>query len=250
MQSFMGWIGGKRALRKTILEQFPQDITRYIEVFGGAGWVLFGKDPGRHLEVFNDAHGSLINVYRCIKYHPEALAAELQGLPQSREIFFDCQEQTDRRGYTDIQRAARTLYLIKMSFGSDRRTFATAQRIASNISSPFSDIQERLRKVVIEHLDFEQLIHTYDRPGAFFYCDPPYMGTERYYQHPFAPADHERLARVLHGIKGRYLVSYNDCAEVRSLYRDCTIQPVTRHNSLPGVPGKDPIYNEVLIRNY
>ena len=127
---------------------------------------------------------------------------------------------------------------------------STAQRIASNISSPFSDIQERLRKVVIEHLDFEQLIHTYDRPGAFFYCDPPYMGTERYYQHPFAPADHERLARVLHGIKGRYLVSYNDCAEVRSLYRDCTIQPVTRHNSLPGVPGKDPIYNEVLIRNY
>ncbi len=247
MQSFMGWIGGKRALRKTILEQFPQDITRYIEVFGGAGWVLFGKDPGRHLEVFNDADGSLINVYRCIKYHPEALAAELQGLPQSREIFFDCQEQTDRRGYTDIQRAARTLYLIKMSFGSDRRTFATAQRIASNISSPFSDIQERLRKVVIEHLDFEQLIHTYDRPGAFFYCDPPYMGTERYYQHPFSHEDHARLARVIRGIKGRFLLSYNDCAEVRDLYQGYVIEPVTRTNTL-STSRED--YAEVLIRNY
>ena len=250
MQSFMGWIGGKRVLRKTILEQFPQDITRYIEVFGGAGWVLFGKEPGDCMEVFNDADGSLINVYRCIKYHPDALAAELQGLPHSREVFLDWREQTEQHGLTDIQRAARCLYLVKMSFGSDRRTFATAPKIAGNISASFAEVQERLRKVIIEHLDFEQLIHTYDRPGALFYCDPPYMGTERYYQHPFAREDHERLARVLHSIKGRFILSYNDCPEVRELYCDCAVEPVTRINSLPGAPGKDPAYKELLIRNY
>lgn len=250
MQSFMGWIGGKRALRKTILAQFPKDITRYIEVFGGAGWVLFGKDPGRHLEVFNDGDGSLINVYRCIKYHPDALVAELQGVPQSREMFFDWQNHLEVRGYTDIQRAARTLYLIKMSFGSDRRTFATAQRIAGNISNPFADVQNRLRKVVIENLDFEKLIRTYDRPGALFYCDPPYMGTESYYQHPFSHDDHERLASVLHNMKGRFLLSYNDCEAVRELYKDYIIQPITRVNSLPGKPREDQNYKELLIRNY
>lgn len=73
---------------------FPQNYSRYIEVFGGAGWVLFGKTySAGQLEVFNDADGSLINIYRCIKYHPDALAAELSGLPQSREIFFDWQNQ-------------------------------------------------------------------------------------------------------------------------------------------------------------
>lgn len=77
MNSFIGWIGGKRALRSEILAAFPDDVGRYIEVFGGAGWVLFGKDPTRQMEVFNDADGSLINIYRCIKYHPEAVAAEL-----------------------------------------------------------------------------------------------------------------------------------------------------------------------------
>ena len=45
MNSFIGWIGGKRALRNEILQRMPADIGRYIEVFGGAGWVLFGREP-------------------------------------------------------------------------------------------------------------------------------------------------------------------------------------------------------------
>ena len=249
MNSFMGWIGGKRVLRQQILAAFPPDITRYIEVFGGAGWVLFGKDPAGQMEVFNDADGELINIYRCIKFHPDALAAELALLPDSREVFFDCKAQASCRGLTDIQRAARSLYLIKVSFGSDRRTFATAPKIAGNISASFAPVQERLRKVIIEHLDFEQLIHTYDRASALFYCDPPYMGTERYYSAPFAVADHERLATVLKGIKGRFLLSYNDCPAVRELYAGFDIMPLSRKNQLPG-KAADATFKEVLIRNY
>lgn len=200
------------------------------------------------MEVFNDADGSLINIYRCIKYHPEAVAAELALLPDSREVFFDSAAQTDCRGLTDIQRAARSLYLIKMSFGCDRRTFATAPKIAGNISASFAPVQERLRKVIIEHLDFEQLIRTYDRPNALFYCDPPYMGTEKYYQAAFSTADHERLARVLHNIRGRFLLSYNDCEAVRKLYEDCEITPLVRRNNLPSVSTGE--FHEVLISNY
>ena len=71
MNSCMGWIGGKRLLRKAILERFPTDeVGRYIEVFGGAGWVLFAKEklPGQ-LEVYNDIDGNLVNLFRCVKYH-------------------------------------------------------------------------------------------------------------------------------------------------------------------------------------
>ena len=63
MNSFIAWIGGKKLLRKAIMERFPEDgYTRYIEVFGGAGWVLFGKEPGKKLEVFNDVNSDLINI--------------------------------------------------------------------------------------------------------------------------------------------------------------------------------------------
>ena len=90
MNSFIAWISGKKLLRKAIMERFPEeDFDRYIEVFGGAGWVLFGKEVGKELEVFNDADSNLINLYRCIKYHREELQKELKWLAVSREQFFD-----------------------------------------------------------------------------------------------------------------------------------------------------------------
>ncbi|MFQ9653619.1 MAG: DNA adenine methylase [Enterocloster sp.] len=53
---------------------------RYIEVFGGAGWVLFAKEKqAGQLEVYNDRDGNLVNLYRCIKYHCSALQEELHG---------------------------------------------------------------------------------------------------------------------------------------------------------------------------
>lgn len=85
MNSFIGWIGGKRALRNEILQRMPADIGRYIEVFGGAGWVLFGREPSsKVMEVFNDYDAELVNIYRCIKYHPDALQHELDMLPDAR----------------------------------------------------------------------------------------------------------------------------------------------------------------------
>ncbi|MDC2834305.1 DNA adenine methylase, partial [Thomasclavelia ramosa] len=46
----------KKLLRKEIIKCFPkEDFTKYVEVFGGAGWVLFDKvQSKKQLEVFND----------------------------------------------------------------------------------------------------------------------------------------------------------------------------------------------------
>ncbi len=61
MDSFIGWVGGKKALRDQIIARFPSDPPkRYIEVCGGAGWVLFRKEKtAGQLEVFNDINGDL-----------------------------------------------------------------------------------------------------------------------------------------------------------------------------------------------
>ena len=89
MNSFIAWIGGKKLLRKEIVKRFPEEgFTRYVEVFGGAGWVLFEKEQGKELEVFNDRDSNLVNLYRCIKYHCGELQRELEWLTISREQFF------------------------------------------------------------------------------------------------------------------------------------------------------------------
>jgi len=252
MNSFIGWIGGKRQLKKEIISRFPADgVGRYIEVFGGAGWVLFGKEQilGQ-LEVLNDLNSDLINLYRCVKYHCEALQDELDWLLDSRETFFDYFEQRTMRGLTDIQRAARYLYGIKCSFGNGQRTFATSSKSIERTIEFLSKIKVRLKEVVIEHRDFEPLIKTYDRKEALFYLDPPYVGTEKYYNVSFGIEDHQRLAELLKGIKGRFILSYNDDPLIRDMYPWCSVEKIIRNNTLAGKSDNHAPFAELIIKNF
>lgn len=246
MKSFIPWIGGKSLLANKIISVFPENIDRYIEVFGGGGSVLFAKEKHAPLEVYNDANGQLVNLFRCIKYHRGELQREISGYVNSREVFGDIKARINMRGFTDIQRAAMFYVQIKISYGADSRTYGCNKK---NISPDYlSEIEKRLKTgagVVIEHKDFENLIKVYDRPGALFYCDPPYHKTEKYYDAEFKDSDHERLNSCLKEIKGRFVLSYNDDEYIRELYRGFEIMLVTRQNSL----GKGS-YKELVIKNY
>ena len=93
-------------MAKQIISYFPKDIKRYVEAFGGGGSVLFAGERHAEFEVYNDANSMLVNLFRCIKYHPDELRRELQFRLNSREVFQDFHAQMDLRGLTDIQRAA------------------------------------------------------------------------------------------------------------------------------------------------
>lgn len=251
MNSFISWIGGKKLLRKEIVNRFPENFDRYIEVFGGAGWVLFHSDKHAELEVYNDYNSDLVTLYRCIKYHCQELQRELRYMLNSREMFEDFKAQYNTRGMTDIQRAARFFMLIKTSYGADVRSYGCAKKDPSIVIKYLDRIQERLAKVVIENKDFEALIKSYDRPDALFYLDPPYYGTEKYYQAQFSPDDHERLYKVLKTIKGRFILSYNDCDYIWNRYENYHVEAIERNNSLAArYAEKDKRYGEVIITNY
>ena len=246
MNSFISWIGGKKLLRKEIIEQFPKEYDRYIEVFGGAGWVLFGKEQ-KGLEIYNDVNSELVNLYRCVKYHSEELQRELNGILMSRELFFDSIQRI--RGLTDIQRAARFFIAIKESFGSGCSSFRVASKNMPKAVEFLEIASQRLNKVIIENLDFEHLIKTYDRPNALIYCDPPYYETEKYYPDRFNAEDHVRLKEVLSKVEGKFILSYNDCEIIRELYKEYTIIEVERHDNLVAKSGSRR-YKELIIRNY
>ena len=251
MNSFISWIGGKKLLRKKILEQFPgtDEYDRYIEVFGGAGWVLFAKDKHADMEVFNDANGELINLYRCVKYHSEALQKELEWSFTSREQFFDFRDQVQVRGLTDIQRAARYYLLIKCSFGSDIRSFGVRGKNLENSIEYLKEVKKRLNTTVIENKDFEGLIKTYDREKALFYLDPPYFETEKYYDVGFLKQDHLRLRDTLEKIKGKFVLSYNDSEYIRNLYSGYQIISVERQNNLVAKLASER-YKEIIVKNF
>ncbi len=247
MDSFISWVGGKRLLRKKILAQSPPDYDRYIEVFGGAGWVLFAEERKVNLEVYNDMDGNLVNLFRCVKYHPDALQQELEWILTSRELFSDARQ--DIHGLTDIQRAARFYILIKESFGTDLHSFGARKRGVEKAVQYLKAVSYRLRNVVVEHMDFEHLIKVYDRPDALFYLDPPYFNVEEYYAAEFGAEDHERLRDVLARIQGKFILSYNDCDEAREMYKDSNIIEVDRHDNLAAGASRRR-YKELIIKNY
>lgn len=250
MNSFLKWIGGKKLLRKEIVNRFPGEFNRYIEVFGGAGWVLFAKDRHAELEVYNDANGDLVNLYKCVKYHCGELQRELSFMLNSREMFFDFAMQYNTKGMTDIQRAARFFMVVKTSYGASCRTYGCVKRDINVMVEYLTDIQQRLSKVVIENKDFEDLLKVYDKHNALSYLDPPYFGTEKYYQAQFTTDDHLRLNNTLKNIKGKFILSYNDCEFIRALYKDFNISEVTRNNSLRNKYDGEKEYCELIITNY
>lgn len=69
-------MGGKSKLRKTIIDRIPQHIC-YVEVFFGADWVYFGKEPSK-VEVINDVESEITNLYKMMKHHSEEIERLLE----------------------------------------------------------------------------------------------------------------------------------------------------------------------------
>lgn len=251
MNSFIKRIGGKKQLREKIVQRFPEKFNAYVEVFGGAGWVLFYRDKHANKEVYNDIDSNLVNLFRCVKYHPEELKKQLNYTLISRENFLLSRERMKEAGYTDIQCAAMFYELVKNAYGSGNSFGCNSTNIVSNIDL-FDDVHKRLSRVVIEHKNFDDLIKTYDRSDTLFYLDPPYYGTEHYYSGEFGEADHIALRDILKCIKGKFLLSYNDHPYIRELYKGFEIEEVERYNNLKSKysESENTGYRELIIKNY
>ncbi len=256
MNSFMSWVGGKKALREEIVKRFPLYYERYIEVFGGGGWVLFHKPPGRDFEVYNDFNSLLTNLYRCVRDKPDLLMNALEYVLNSREDFDRARLALRRKRTTDIQRAAWFYQIIRYSYASALTSYGSQPH---DIRADFPLIEQahrRLKDVVVENKDFEKLVRQYDRPVSLFYCDPPYHATEGYYQNigedGFTEKDHIRLRDTLLSMEGKFLLSYNDDAFVRELYDapGIQIEAVTRLNNIKQRYDPNCQFAEVFIANY
>ena len=255
IDSFMSWVGGKRALRKIILACFPLSVPRYIEVFGGGGWVLFHKRPGP-FEVYNDFNPLLANLFRCVRDKPEELKEALRYALNSREDFKIILELFARDApMSDIDKAAKFYQLIRHSYAAGCDSFGCQPH---NLWADFPAIDaahHRLRAsgVIVENKDFSALIRQYDKPESFFYLDPPYFGTERHYKNSnFDRESHKRLFDSLMAVKSKWLLSYGDEAFIRELYAvpGVYMMPVTRLNTIKQRYEGGSLFPELLIANY
>ncbi len=216
----------------------------YVEVFGGAGNLLLNKQPSP-LEVYNDYNGELVNLFRTVRDHPVEFQNRLGYLVYSRGWYNLFRQATIEGKHQDlVERAIAFYYLLEGGFAG--KWYAgwayglTCDRNNSWHPKPgeILEISKRLGDVYIDQLDFKACIEHWDSPETLFFCDPPYMTahhhdkTPTHYYGPFPEERHRELAAILHRIKGKFLMTYDDTPLVRELYGDCEIQVKNLSNSV------------------
>lgn len=247
--------------------------------------MLLGNPNPPSFEVYNDFDRNLTNLFHCMKERTVATVRELGFCNlNSRDDFiavrrFFEDEQFEDKYFSeelrltditfpppeaaelkeirtritkdyDVRRAAMFMKLLRYSYSSSCKSYASQPFDIRRLFGLITELKNRMANVVVENQDFETLINHYDRPDAFFYADPPYFSTEDMYAVGFNLDDHVRLKNTLKNIKGKFLLSYNDCPEIRELYNGFSLFDFSRTHSMAQRYEAGKEFKELLIGNY
>lgn len=249
------WLGGKSKLAPVIvplIENIPH--TTYIEPFFGMGAIFFARAQKVKSEVINDRSGELYNFFRQLQQHYLPLLDYMKHQLTFRSEF-ERLVGLDPLKLTEIQRAARFIYLQKTAFGgkTSGQTFGVSPGRSSRfditaLAENLELLHQRLSAVTIENLGWDHLVDRYDHAGVLFYMDPPYYDCEDDYGLGlFSKDDFTLMADRLSCIDGRFIISLNDVPEVREIFAGYTIRAVRTTYTIARGEAKQ--VGEVLVSN-
>lgn len=204
-----GQPGGKSKSIKYLMEHLPYR-QKWVDHFCGTGVVTLNRQESP-LEVMNDRYGGIVCFYRCLqnKSKLKSLLERLEAVPPcSREEFYHCKEswctETD-----DVERAAKWFYMMKNSVIGKGQAFGRQINPPVAINLPpslklFEPIHHRIKKVIIENLDFRTCHKDFDAPSTVHYFDPPYINTDSgiYVGESWTRDDLADLLRICEGSQG------------------------------------------------
>jgi DNA adenine methylase len=235
----LSYIGGKSKIGKWIVPFYPEDMETYVETFGGMFWCFFNMDltkyPNLKKVVYNDFNPLNYNLFQCVK-NPQLLLDAINAIPCQqvgvdvtpeiyKEQFVNFQAEIFAENFNvkayDYVVAAKYAYVLTQVFSGSKPETSSFIDLKGKYKSKYLTFRDKLSKpewvehflriTEVENMDFADVIQKYDSPTTYIYLDPPYWKTENYYNnHDFDRNDHDRLAKVLHGVKGKFSLSYYD----------------------------------------
>ena len=278
----LSYIGGKSKIGKWIKDFYPSDMETYVETFGGMFWCYFNMDlskfPNLKRVVYNDFNPLNYNLFMCLQ-NPDVLLSAVNRIPCQqqgvedtpsiyKEQFIEFQKELFGQGFTinspDYDAAAKYAYILTSVFSGSKPETSSFIDLKGKYKSKFLTFRDKLSKPDwVEHFnkishfrlgDFENVINEFDSPTTYFYVDPPYWKTENYYSnHDFDRDDHERLAKVLTSIEGKFSLSYYDFELLSLWYPKETYTWEMKEFAKAAAAKKGVLQNmgqELLIMNY
>jgi DNA adenine methylase len=266
---FLKWAGGKWSIASRIEKLLPHDVRDrvYREPFLGGGAMFFWLQPRR--AVLSDSLRDLIETYRVVQGHVDALITQLERLraTHSTEQFYQVRaEFNEHRDAPRVQRAAWLVYLNKTCFNGLFRTNRSGEYNVpvGHFKNPGILDAGTLRLAgaalsgaEIRHETFDKLLDRAE-PGDVVYLDPPYVPMTKtasfvgYADGTFSMRDQERLAEVYRELDERgclLALSNSDTPAVRELYAGYDVSPIIAPRAISSKASTRGEVTELLIRN-
>jgi DNA adenine methylase len=246
----ISYIGGKARIGKWIVPFIPTDIETYVEGFSGMFWVFFNMDlekyPKLKTVVYNDYNRLNANLFKCSRHYDRMLEEmakyPCQQLkventpPEYEQMFREYQKEVfdDNLVIGDepnFEIAAKYVYVLTQVFSGSKPETSTYTDYKGKYRCKVLIFMDKLkhpkfrehfdRITFVENMDFQEVVEKYDSPTTYFYMDPPYYKTENYYSnHAFTVETHERLARTLQNIQGKFSLSYYEFPQLQQWFPD------------------------------
>ncbi|MBT6121603.1 DNA adenine methylase [bacterium] len=265
---FLKWAGGKRQLSDALSHFKPPSFCNYFEPFLGGGAFFFQLLPKS--ASLSDINKDLITTYKVVKNNVSELIQLLSSFSYSEETYYQIRNQdrlTSYSKFTDIQKAARFIYLNRTCYNGLYRVNADNQ-----FNTPFGHykkplicdeknliaVSKKLHHIQLDHHPFESTIDRIQK-NDFIYLDPPYDPVSKtanftsYATHKFGRDEQVSLKKYCDSLTQKhafFMVSNSSTDFIKDLYKDYTIHTIKAKRSINSNAKKRGPVDEVLITNY
>jgi DNA adenine methylase len=238
---FLKWAGGKSKLIQQYLTYLPSknNYKNYYEPFLGGGAVFFHILP--YNAILTDINAELITTYRCVRDNVKELICLLKEHENkhSRDYYYNVRANP---GKTDLEKAARLIYLNKTCFNglyrvNSQNKFNVPLGKYKNPNICPEDLllaaSEALSRAEIQQADFTQVLNHATSSEDFVFFDPPYYPISNtsyftgYSPHSFDEKDQQRLQKTCAELASRgvkVMVCNSDCEFIREIYTEINFE--------------------------
>lgn len=270
---FLKWAGGKQQLLAQYEAYFPSTFNRYLEPFIGGGAVFFhlwNTDRLPEQVFLFDNNQELINTYKIVRDNVDELIKILaiHKKTHDQEYYYEIRN-LDRQNValSDVERAARTIYLNKSCYNGLYRVNRKGQfNVPMGSYKNPAILQEEILKAAnaaLQHASLEvrdfQTVVDFAQSGDFFYFDPPYHPLSKtasftgYTAGSFGDKDQRNLAAVFTRLSEKgclCMLSNSHTPLILQLYQKFRIETVQANRAINSDSKGRGSIQEVVVLNY